>query len=84
MRKISEGLRLRAQGLSIWETAASVGVGRSTVGEYLRRAEVAGLGCPLPEGLGEEGAEARSSSPCRFGLPWRLSPTVGRAAVLAR
>jgi transposase len=57
MRKISEVLRLKAEGRSIREIAASTGAGKTTVGEYLRRAEAAGLGWPLPEGLGEERLE---------------------------
>jgi transposase len=63
MRKISEILRLRAQGRSLRQIAASVGVGSSTVGEYLRRAEAAGLGWPLPEGVGEEELDARLFPP---------------------
>ncbi len=58
MRKISEVLRLRAEGRSIRGIAASVGVGSSTVGEYLRRAEAAGLGWPLPGDVGAEELEA--------------------------
>lgn len=63
MKKISEVLRLRAQGRSIRQIAASVGAGSSTVGEYLRRAEATGLGWPLPEGLDEEALEARLFPP---------------------
>jgi transposase len=63
MRKISEVLRLRAQGRSIRQIAASVGAGSSTVGEYLRRADAAGLGWPLPEGVGEEELDARLFPP---------------------
>lgn len=63
MRKTSEVLRLRAQGRSIRQIAASVGVGSSTVGEYLRRAEAAGLVWPLPEGVGEEELDARLFPP---------------------
>ena len=58
MRKTSEVLRLRAQGRSIRQIAASAGVGSSTVGEYLRRAQAAGLGWPLPEGVGAEELDA--------------------------
>jgi len=63
MRKISEVLRLRAQGRSIREIAASVGVGHTAVGEYLRRAEAAGLAWPLPEGVGAEELDARLFPP---------------------
>jgi len=63
MRKISEVLRLRAQGRSIREIAHSVGVGHTAVGEYLRRAEAAGLAWPLPEGVGAEELDARLFPP---------------------
>jgi DNA invertase Pin-like site-specific DNA recombinase len=48
MRKINEVLRLRAAGLSVREIARSTGAGRTTVYEYLVRAEAAGLTRPLP------------------------------------
>ena len=57
MRKIKDVLRLHAAGRSARQIGPSVGVGRSTVAEYLRRAEVAGLCWPLPEGLDEEALE---------------------------
>lgn len=58
MRKIKEVLRLRSLGWSTRRIAASCGVGRTTVSEYLRRAEVAGLRWPLPDDLGEGALEA--------------------------
>ena len=57
MRKIKDVLRLHAAGRSSRQIGPSVGVGRSTVAEYLRRAEVAGLSWPLPEGLDEAALE---------------------------
>ena len=49
MRKIREVLRLKwAAGMSNRRIAASCGVSRPTVSEYLRRAESAGLRWPLP------------------------------------
>ena len=49
MRKIREVLRLKwAAGMSNRRIAASCGVSRPTVSEYLRRAESAGLTWPLP------------------------------------
>ena len=49
MRKIREVLRLKwAAGMSNRRIAASCGVSRPTVSEYLRRAEAAGLSWPLP------------------------------------
>ena len=54
MRQIQEILRLRYQNrLSIRKIARSCGLPTSTVGDYLHRAEVAGIKWPLPEGLSE-------------------------------
>ena len=58
MRKVAEVLRLRAAGMSGREIARSVGTARSTVAEYCRRADEAGVSWPLPEVLDEEGLEA--------------------------
>jgi transposase len=58
MRKIKEVLRLRWEAkLSQREIALSCRVGRSTVQEYLLRAEAAGLRWPVPEELDEEQLE---------------------------
>ena len=55
MRHIQEILRLKHQNqLSIREIARSCGLPTSTVGDYLKRAEAAGLGWPLPEGQNEK------------------------------
>jgi transposase len=52
MRKIREVLRLKwGNGMSNRRIAASSGIGRPTVSEYLRRAEEAGLSWPLPDDL---------------------------------
>ncbi|HEU5002594.1 MAG TPA: IS21 family transposase [Actinomycetota bacterium] len=59
MRKIEEVLRLRAAGMSTRRIAASIGAGKSTVHEYLARAEAAGVSWPLPEGLDDAALEAR-------------------------
>jgi len=48
MRKIREALRLRAEGFSGRRVAQSLSLGRATVAEYFRRADVAGLSWPLP------------------------------------
>ena len=58
MRKITEVLRLYGNGrLSKREIARAIGISRSTVSEYLRRAQAAGLGWPLPPELTEQGLE---------------------------
>ena len=60
MRKIYEILRLKyGHGLSNREVALSVSVSRSTVADYLLRAQVAGISWPLPDGLDETGLEQR-------------------------
>ncbi len=54
MRKIREVLRLKwAVGMSNRRIAVSCGIGRPTVSEYLRRAESAGLGWPVPEDMSD-------------------------------
>jgi transposase len=55
MRQIQEILRLKHQNqLSIREIARSCGLPTSTIGDYLKRAEAAGIGWPLPEGQSEK------------------------------
>ena len=55
MRHIQEILRLKHQNqLSIREIARSCGLPSSTVGDYLKRAEAAGVKWPLPEGQSEK------------------------------
>ncbi len=64
MRKVKEVLRLKwANGCSVRQIAASCGIGRATVADYLRRAEAAGLHWPLPEGLDEATLEQRLFPP---------------------
>ena len=51
MRKVEEVLRLKwSAGLSVRQIAKAVGVGRTTVSDYIVRAEAAGLSWPLPVG----------------------------------
>ena len=59
MRKIKDAMRLQAAGLSKRQIAVSLGVGRTTVGEYLERACQAGLNWPLPDDLSDEVLEQR-------------------------
>lgn len=60
MRQVIEILRLKHEHhLSIREIARSCGLASSTVGDYLLRAEAAGLEWPLPEAVGEVELEAR-------------------------
>ena len=58
MRRIRDVLRLKfGQGLSELAIAASLGLGKGSVGTYLRRAREAGLSWPLPDGLDDDGLE---------------------------
>ena len=78
MRQIQEILRLRYQNrLSIRKIARSCGLPTSTVGDYLHRAEIAGLNWPLPEGLSEPqlmerlmATPAPSREPCQVLPDW--------------
>jgi transposase len=57
MRKIREVLRQRALGQSLRQIAGSLNVGRSTICEYFRRAEAAGISWPLPDEMDDEALE---------------------------
>jgi len=64
MRKVREVLRLRhARRASERQIAVAVGVSRSTVGEYLRRAAVIGITWPVPEGMDDGELERRLFTP---------------------
>ena len=49
MRRITEVLRLDAQGLSYRQISQSLGVSASTIQGYVKRTQSAGLSCPLPD-----------------------------------
>jgi transposase len=76
MRKIREALRLKhALGLSERQIAVSVGVSRSTVAEYLRRAGVVGITWPVPEEMDDADLERRLFTPPSFeATPARAQP----------
>jgi hypothetical protein len=60
MRKVKEVLRLyHEKNLSTREIGQSLGIGRSTVHDYLDRAQKAGFGWPLPPDLDEASLEHR-------------------------
>ena len=76
MRQIHEILRLKYQNqLSIREIARSCGLPTSTVGDYLQRAETAGISWPPPEGLSEPQLVARlMATPLPKGEPCQVLP----------
>ncbi len=58
MRTVKEVLRLKfEQGVSARQIAKSCKIGRSTVCDYIDRANKAGLSWPIPEGLDDNGLE---------------------------
>jgi transposase len=59
VRKIREVLRLKAEGFSDRQIAASIGSARSTVQECLRRARDAGVTWPLPPEMDEAALQER-------------------------
>ena len=82
MRKIREALRLKhALGLSERQIAMSVGVSRSTVAEYLRRAGVVGITWPVPEEIDDAELERRLFTPPSFeAIRARARPAQAEAA----
>lgn len=76
MRKVREVLRLKhALGASERQIAVSVGVSRSTIGEYLRRAAVIGITWPVPAELDDAELERRLFRPAALdGHPARRQP----------
>jgi transposase len=60
MRHVKNILRLKhLNQLSVREIAGSCGLPVSTVGDYLQRAEAAGLAWPLPEGMADSELKAK-------------------------
>ena len=70
MRKVREVLRLRhACGASVRTIARSVGVGHTTVAEYLRRTSVIGITWPVPAEVDDAELERRLFAPAGFNAP---------------
>src|ERR1700692_4282613 len=60
MRKVREVLRLKhALGLSFREISDATGVGKTAVGEYVRRAAVIGITWPVPDEIDDTTIERR-------------------------
>ncbi len=70
MRKVREVLRLRHR---LWgderEIALTVGIGRTAVGEYIRRAAVIGITWPVPEELDDAALERKLFAPAGYNPP---------------
>src|SRR5260370_36214377 len=67
MRKVREVLRLKyACGASVRTIARSVGIGHTTVAEYLRRTSVIGITWPVPAEIDDAELERRLVTPAGF------------------
>jgi hypothetical protein len=80
MRKVREVLRLKhTLGMSYRQISETTGVGKTVIGEYLRRAGVIGITWPVPEEIDDAeliGKANRWRSPITrpFGIQyWRIA-----------
>lgn len=70
MRKVREVLRLRyACGASERVIARSLGIGRTAVGEYIRRAVAVGISWPIPAELDDTALERKLFAPAGYNPP---------------
>jgi transposase len=70
MRKVREVLRQRyAFGASERVIAQSLGLGRTAVGEYIRRAAVIGVTWPIPAELDDPALERKLFAPAGYNPP---------------
>jgi transposase len=70
MRKIREVLRLKyACGVSDRVISRSVGIGRTAIAEYVRRAAVIGISWPIPEELDDTALERKLFAPAGSNPP---------------
>ncbi|MBV9826590.1 MAG: transposase [Alphaproteobacteria bacterium] len=70
MRKVREVSRLKyACGASVRTIARSVGIGRTTAAEYLRRTSVIGITWPVPAGIDDAELERRLFAPPGLNKP---------------
>jgi hypothetical protein len=70
MRKIREALRLtHALGMSRRRVGEATGIGKTAVGEYVRRAAMAGLSWPIPDEIDDAELERRLFPPADAGSP---------------
>ena len=70
MRKVREVLRLKyACGASARVIAQSVGIGRTAVAEYIRRAAVIGITWPIPAELDDTALERKLFAPAGYNPP---------------
>ena len=60
MRKVREVLRLKhTLGMSLRQISEATGVGKTVIGEYVRRARVIGITWPVPEAIDDAELDRR-------------------------
>ena len=71
MRKVREVLRLKhTLGMSLRQISEATGVGKTVIGEYVRRARVIGITWPVPEAIDDAELQRRLFPiPCETGPP---------------
>ena len=75
MRKVREVLRQRyACGASERVIAQSIGIGRTAVGEYIRRVAVIGITWPVPDELEDVALERKLFAPAGYNPPRSKPP----------
>ena len=83
MRKIRDVLRLtHALGMSRRLVGEATGIGKTAVGEYVRRAAVAGLSWPIPDEIDDAELERRLFPPADCERRARRAPSrTGRTSM---
>ena len=78
MRKVRDVLRLKhTLGMSLRQISEATGVGKTVVGEYVRRAGVIGITWPVPEAIDDAELDRRlfpvpcETGPPRAAIDWR-------------
>ena len=67
MKKIRDVLRLTHEvRLSARQVSEATGLGKTAVAEYVRRAKVAGITWPIPDGIDDAALEGRLFTPAGF------------------
>ena len=78
MRKVRDVLRLKhTLGMSLRQISEATGIGKTVIGEYVRRAGVLGITWPVPEEIDDAELERRlfpvpcETGPPRAAIDWR-------------
>jgi hypothetical protein len=75
MHKVRDVLRFKhTLGMSLRQISEATGIGKTVVGEYVRRAGVIGITWPVPEAIDDRRARTAAVSGS-----WRLAAAAGAA-----